>query len=489
MCKHCTALKTRITELEHQLELALDEIARLKEHEAKLLARIEEQAETIRLLLDRLAKNSRNSSKPPSSDGYEKPRPKSLRKCTKKRGGQEGHKGDTLKPVVNPDRVVVHNACLCGKCGAPLDAENPIDYVKRQVFDIPPQLLEVIEHWAETVRCWNCGELTTAAFPRGVTGVVQYGPNIRAFVAYLNNYQLIPLDRTCETIEDIYAHRPSETMVLDSSKTLSECVEPATEATRGQLIGAEVLNNDETGMRVEGGLRWLHVAGTDRLTYYGVHRKRGKEGMDEIGVLPEFGGISIHDHWASYLGYSCQHALCNAHHLRELIFIYERYGQKWALEMGELLLEIKMAVDQTRPNGLGPPEIGRFEERYDRIVRKGLKLNPVPERRPGSRGRVRKTDPRNLLERLRDYKEETLRFMHDLRVPFDNNLAERDLRMMKVKQKISGCFRTPEGAERFCRIRGYISTARKNNVGAIEAIQAAFEGNPFIPQPANVGGG
>ena len=481
-------MSTRLEEVERELKLANERIAELGRKVEEQDETIRRQSETIQELRDQLAKNSRNSGKPPSSDGYAKPSPKSLRVCTKKNGGQKGHKGDTLRQVENPNRVIVHEARCCNKCGASLDAERVIDYVRRQVFDLPPLRLEILEHRGEIKICPICGEIVTAEFPDGVTALAQYGPNIRILSSYFYNYQFLPLDRTCETIEDLSGHRVSEAMVLESNKVFSEGVKPANEAVREQLIGAEVLNNDETGMRVEGKNHWLHVAGTDGLTYYGAHRKRGKEAMDEIGVLPQFKGVSVHDHWKPYYAYDCKHALCNAHQLRNLRFVHERYGQEWALEMGELLLEIKMAVDQTRPNGLGPPEIRRFEERYDRIVRNGLKLNPVPKRRPGSRGRFRKTEPRNLLERLRDYKAETLRFMHDLRVPFDNNQAERDIRMMKVKQKVSGCFRTFEGVEQFCSIRGYISTARKNGVGAIEAIRMAFEGNPFIPQAANVGG-
>lgn len=471
-----------LEEVNRKLQLALDEITMLKKQVREQGKTIRRQSETIQLLLNRLSKDSSNSSKPPSTDGYTKPSPKSLRKCTKRNGGQEGHKGDTLKPVENPDHVMIRRVDCCDKCGISLDTEQALSHVKRQVFDIPQPLLQILEYRAEVKSCPDCGEFVTAEFPGGVTGPVQYGPNIKTFAAYLNNRQFLPLERTCETIEDLFGHRVSEAMVIKSTKELAESVKPANEAIKEQLIDAEVMNNDETGLRLNGGNYWLHVAGTDNLTHYGAHRKRGKDATDEIGILPRFRGVSVHDHWAPYYGYGCRHALCNAHQLRKLTFLHERRKQKWAVKMIELLLEIKGAMDLAGSHGLGPPEARGYEKRYDEIVREGLKCNPLPKSKLKKDMGLEKRDTRNMVERLRDYKTEILRFMHDPRVPFDNNLAERDIRMMKVKQKISGCFRTVNGMEDFCEIRGYISTARKNGVRAFEAIQMAFDGNPFVPQ-------
>jgi transposase len=466
----------KLEDLERRLRSALDEIALLKSH-------IKKQDEIIQMLLNRLSKNSSNSSKPPSTDGYAKPSPKSLRKSTKRYGGQEGHKGGTLKPVETPDHVVIQKVNCCDKCGLSLDTEQTLSYVKRQVFDIPQPLLQVLEYLAEVKSCPGCGEFVTAEFPEGVTGPVQYGPNIRTFAAYFNTRQFLPLERTCETIEDLFGHRVSEAMVIKSTQELAQSVKSANGAIKEQLLDAEVMNNDETGLRLNGGNYWLHVAATDKLTHYGSHKKRGKDATDEIGILPRFRGISVHDHWAPYYGYDCQHALCNAHQLRKLTFLHERRKQKWALGMIELLLEIKCAVDLAGAQGLGPPEVKEYEKRYDEIVREELKCKPLPKSGFKRDMNLEKRDTLNMVERLRDYKTEILRFMHNPRVPFDNNLAERDVRMMKVKQKISGCFRTVKGMEDFCEIRGYVSTARKNGIRAFEAIQRAFDGNPFVPQP------
>ena len=438
----------------------------------------------IQTLQDQLAKNSRNSSKPPSSEGYGKPRTNSLRKsCGKKNGGQKGHKGHTLEPVENPDYVERYAVKQCRHCHASLEDKEAIDYEKRQVFNIPPIKVEVTEHQAEIKCCPVCGKYTKAEFPPDVTQPTQYGNRIKSLATYFNSYQLIPLERTCELFGDVFNHPLSEATVLQATEALSDYVNPANEAIKQQLINSDVINNDETGLRVEGSLHWLHVASSPTLTYYGVHKKRGKEAMDYIGILPEFGGVSVHDHWKPYFRYeNCEHSLCGSHLLRDLTFIYEQYQQEWSNELIDLLIEIKDRVDETRPHRghLDPPELKGFEERYDEIIEKGLKLNPPPQRTL-KRGKVKQTPPKNLLDRLRDYKKEALRFMYDFNVPFDNNQGERDIRMTKLKQKISGCFRTIEGARRFCRIRGYISTVRKNECNVIDAIQDAFNGEPFTP--------
>ena len=279
----------------------------------------------------------------------------------------------------------------------------------------------------------------------------------------------------------------SEASLLKASEELSECVRPSTGAVEKLLMNAEVLNADETGVRVGGKLHRLHVASTGGLTHYSVHEKRGEEATDAAGILGEFGGTAVHDHWKPYFRYENRgHALCNAHHLRELNFIEKQYGQRWAGDMAGLLIGIKEAVEKLKPDrdGFGPEETGNFERRYDEIIRRGFADNPFTPPKEKKRGRVKRTPPLNLLIRLRDYRAETLAFMYDFRVPFDNNAAERDVRMVKVKQKVSGCFRTSEGAERFARIRGYISAARKNSKNIFEAIREAFRGDPFIPDAA-----
>ncbi|ODS38068.1 MAG: hypothetical protein A7316_08620 [Candidatus Altiarchaeales archaeon WOR_SM1_86-2] len=431
---------------------------------------IQKQGEIIQALQDQLAKNSRNSSKPPSSDGLKKPRRTSLRKSgTKKNGGQKGHKGHTLEPVKNPDHVKTHEVEQCKYCRVSLKDEKVIGYEKRQEFDTPLIKIEVTEHQVEIKNCHRCGMENKADFPPGVTQLVQYGSRIKSLAAYLNSYQFIPLERTCEFFEDIFGHRPSEAMVLQANAVLADRIKPAVDAIKQQLIDSSVLNNDETGLRAEGKGHWLHVASTDTLTYYDVHKKRGKEAMDDIGILSEFEGTSVHDHWKPYFKYeNCRHSLCNGHHLRELQFIHEQYQQGWVVKMIDLLMEIKKKVDETSlyNDHLDPPVIKEFEERYDETIERGLMHNiPPPEEhlpKKKKRGRVKQTPAKNLLDRLSEYKEETLRFMHDFSVPFDNNLGERDIRMMKVKQKISGGFRTFEGAKKFCCIRSYISLTPSN---------------------------
>lgn len=279
-------------------------------------------------------------------------------------------------------------------------------------------------------------------------------------------------------------HRVSEATILKASEELSEQVSEATKAVKEQLQQSEVLNLDESGLRVKSKLHWLHVASTDKLTHYEVHAKRGTEAMDAVGILTNFKGTTMHDHWKPYFKYEdCAHALCNAHHLRELKFIEKQYQQTWSTNMTALLLEIKETAEKAPNDQLSPNQLETFERKYDNIIKEGLEANPL-EPQPldaKKRGPPKQTPPVNLLFRLRDFKPQVLAFMYDFRVPFDNNQAERDVRMVKVKQKVSGCFRTLEGAEQFGRVRGYISTARKNAKNVFEAIRDAFKGIPFIP--------
>lgn len=456
----------------------------------ELAAQLEKQAGMLTDLKARLSKNSRNSGKPPSGDGYNKPnRTNSLRKPGQKRnGGQPGHKGHTLERSDTPDHTEIHKPDECINCQASLEATLSVGEEERQIYDIPAIRIEVTAHRAEIKICPGCGTENRGEFPENVERGVRYGSGVKTWAAYFGNQHHIPLERTAQIFEDLIGHRISEGSLLKASEELSESVRPSTEATAELLrSNAEVLRVDETGLRVKGKLHWLHVASSDLLTHYNVHEKRGKEAMDAAGILSEFEGTMLHDHWKSYFGYkNCSHALCNAHHLREFEFIGKQYEQAWAGDMADLLLEIKEEVEKIKPDrdSFNPEEIGEFEQRYDEIVNRGFADNPFTPPKEKKRGKVKKTPPLNLLTRLRDYKAETLAFMYDFRVPFDNNAAERDVRMMKVKQKVSGCFRTLEGAERFASIRGYISTARKNSRNIFEAIKDAFLGNPFIPTAA-----
>jgi transposase len=457
---------------------------------AELAQQLAKQGEALQALQARLAKDSRNSSKPPSSDGLGKvKRTESLRKSgDKPNGGQPGHDGHTLLASDHPDQIETHAADTCAHCQASLAGIEASGYEERQVFDIPAIRIEVIAHRAEIKVCPECGNRNKGTFPVAVMQAVQYGPGVKTWASYFTNHHHIPVERTTEIFEDLVQHRVSDATVLKASEQLDTCIEPSTEAVKGMLRAAEVLHVDESGLRVTGKLHWLHVACTDSLTSYEVHAKRGQEAMDEAGILGAFTGTAVHDHWKSYFKYDeCAHALCNAHHLRELQFIDKQYHQPWATDMSKLLLEIKAAVEATPAPAmsLAPPELEAFEKRYDEVVQSGFDANPAPVPTTGgevkTRGRPKQPPPVNLLIRLRDFKGQVLAFMFDFRVPFDNNQGERDVRMVKVKQKVSGGFRTLGGAKRFGRIRGYISTARKNAKNVFEAIQDAFDGTPFIP--------
>ena len=453
-----------------------------------LWEQIGELRKRVAKLEAQLAQTSRNSNKPPSSDGLNKPRPKSRRSRSEgKVGGQKGHPGYWLEGVAEPEHIEVHRVSECEHCGHCLEEVGVEEVERRQVFDLPPLKVEVTEHQGEIKCCPQCGQRTRGQFPQGVEQPVQYGPRLKSTAVYLSQYQLLPFGRLREVFTDIFSHRLSAATLVNANEACYEQLEGVEEDIKEQIVASSVAHFDETGVRVEGKGHWLHVASTPELTYYAVDKKRGSEAMERMGILPRFQGTAIHDHWKPYFTYPCHHGLCNAHHLRELTFVHEQYGQAWAKDMLECLLDIKKAVDESKTQCLEPHSEQRnaFEVRYDEIIEEGLQLNsllaPPGDGAAKKRGRKKQSKPKNLLDRLKDFKKEVLAFMDDSRIPFDNNQGERDVRMMKVQQKISGTFRSRHGAGVFARIRGYISTARKNGVNVMEALLGALQGKPFSP--------
>lgn len=440
----------------------------------------------VKDLADRLATDSHNSSKPPSSDGFAQKKARSLRqKSGKKPGGQPGHPGTTLRFSETPNEVLIHRPVACRGCGEALAGEPATGTERRQVVDLPPLSLTVVEHRAERTACPRCGVTTAAEFPDAVSQPVQYGPRLHALGVYLIEYQLLPYDRANELLTDVFGGAPAEgTLVQAVGRCAAGLVETEA-AIKEALRQAAVGHFDESSLRIAGQRQWLHVASTATLTHYGVHPKRGKEASDAQGILPDFGGRAVHDGWAAYQQYDCTHALCNAHHLRELTAIAEHDQQSWAAEMKTLLVTIKTAVDQARAAGaecLPEPTRQTFRAQYHALLADGLAANPPPAAAlPRKRGRPKQSKAKNLLDRLSTHEHAVLAFLEDFRVPFDNNQAERDIRMLKVQQKISGGFRSPAGAADFCRIRGYVSTLRKQGQQILTALHQVFLGTPIVP--------
>jgi len=448
----------------------------MQEQIALLTARVKE-------LEDRLGKDSHNSSKPPSSDGLAK-KPVSLRpKSTRKPGGQPGHRGKRLEFSQRPDQVIVHSPAHCQECGTCLEAvEGQVD-ARRQVYDLPPLKLVVSEHRTQHKCCPHCGLVNLGTFPQEVTAQVQYGPRVKALGIYLLDYQLLPYQRIAGLFADLFDAPLSPGMLVSAQQEASTCLEAVVTRIQTALRKTAVAHFDETGFRVCGRLHWLHSASTPELSYYAWHQKRGKIGMDAAGVLPSFAGRAVHDGYASYQQYACRHALCNAHHLRELTALFEQEGAMWAKEMRHLLVQIKQAVDRAREQGrkrLPILQEAHFEGRYQKRICQGLAENPSSAA-TGKRGRPQQSVARNLLDRLDHHRDQVLAFLYDFAVPFDNNQAERDVRMMKVQQKISGTFRSTEGADAFCRLRSYLGTLHKQGKNLLAALEHVFRGNPLEP--------
>jgi transposase len=445
----------------------------------RLEARIVEQDAEIAELKRRLSADSHNSSKPPSSDGLrKKPAPKSLRKTSgRKPGRAKGDPGGRLEQVTDPDVIVDHRPGACGSCGDDLAGGMSAGYRARQVFDLPEIHPEVTEHRLHRVVC-GCGYATAATAPEQVTAATVYGAGVRAAIAYLSAYQHLPAKRLAEAMANLFALPISTGTVLSVLTRAHEGLAGFEDQVKDHLAAAPVAHADESGVRVGGKLHWLHVMCTHLVTFYGIHTQRGRIAMDDLGVLPAFTGTLVTDALASYTIYGNDQALCGAHVLRELIAVTEekRHDTAWAQAVIGVLLEAKTAIADAvadEHDSLPAEVLAGFQDRYRQAALCGIAANPYPGTGPRSKARA-------LAMRLRDRTEEYQRYMTDFAVPFDNNTAERDLRMIKVQQKISGAWRTLTGARRFARIRSYISTVRKHGINPLTALRDLFAGRPWM---------
>jgi transposase len=477
-------LREQLAEREERIQQLESQLCQ----QSLLMQQMQEQiaalSQHVKDLQGRLAKDSHNSSLPPSSDRFVR-QPKSLRKKSeKKSGGQEGHPGTTLRFSEKPDEVIEHRVSVCASCQQDLRQVEACVTLRRQVVDMPAPRLMVQEHRAEQKQCPRCQHMTLASFPTAVTAPIQYGPMIGAVAVYLTQQQLLPLERSCEVLRDLLGVQMSEATVGDLIQRTACQLAGVEQQIKEALMEAAALHQDETSVSVAGKRYWEHVTSTASLTHYHVDASRGQDALNAIGILPLFKGISIHDCWASYFLYDCEHALCLVHVLRELVFQAEEQGAVWAAELKDLLLSMKQAAQDAREQGkrwLDPVEVLDWELAFLRLLDEGDHVTPRATAPPGSRGRIKQSAARNLLDRLRKHQKAVFCFLEDLRVDFDNNLAERDLRMLKVQQKVSGCFRSLAGAQAFSRIRGYLSTLRKQGLPLLPALQATLSGHPLLP--------
>jgi transposase len=434
----------------------------------------------------RLGKDSHNSSKPPSSDGFAKKtrKTRSLREASRKKaGGQIGHEGTTLKQVEQPTRIVSHPLpAQCTRCHNPLPKDEARVSERRQVFDVPAPACDVIEHRTLELVC-RCGQSHTSTFPAGVTGAVQYGPNLRALGVHLTQGQLLPFARAAQLIEDLHGIAVSPGTLVSWVSEARSTLDSTAALIADQLGKAPILHADESGLRVASKLHWLHVAASETHTWYGVHARRGMEAIEAHGILPRRLGVLVHDCWAPYWQLDCIHALCNAHLLRELVYVQELTGQVWPQRMKDFLLNANDICEAARHRQitLSTEDIAALSSHYDAILCEGERLNPEVTKPAGKRGRSKQSTAFNLLRRLRQHADAVLLFIRDPAVPFTNNLGERAVRMPKVKQKISGCFRTLDGAENFCVIRSCLDTLHKQGHRMLDVLRRAFADDPIQP--------
>ena len=474
------------------VNITLEMVRQLLEQNASLLkqneiltATIAELNQTIQELKEQLNKNSKNSSKPPSSDGLKKPAPKSLRKPSgKKAGGQNGHQGTHLAVITAPDAIVKHMPSACEGCphyqvckGTACIAE------KRHVIDAVVTV-NVTEHQIlELPVCMLHGDTRRGQFPSDIKATVQYGENLQALSVALNTVGAVSIKRTHEILSGVFNIPIATGTISNMVKRCAHSLSDTVNKIKDKVVGSALGHFDETGTRVDKKLWWVHNASNCEYTYLDISPKRGFKGMEQCGVLTEFTGIAVHDCWASYWSYpDIQHAVCCAHLLRELTGITENHPeQKWASAFIDLLLDMKKVKEKAVENGrdsLSYYYYQKFDRKYDNLIEQARKENPLPKTTEKKRGRKKKGKILALVERLANYKASVCLFIHNFMVPFDNNQAERDLRMIKVKTKVSGCFRTEEGARDYLKIMSYVGTAHKQGYNAYEAIKNAISGHP-----------
>jgi len=464
-------LHNRIDRLEPLSEENKDlhqENSELKEESTALKSRVAE-------LEAQINSNSGNSSKPPSSDGYKK-KPAFPRKKKGKQGGQQGHKGRTLQQVAHPDKEVRHKPGPCN-CGHVFNDDELRVAETRQVFDLPQPRLEVTEHQLLVGQCPDCRQWHRGIAPEGVNAPVQYGNGVKALAILLNVDYRIPFKKIQTLFGDLFGYAINESTVYSASRQCNERLKETEEIIKSRIIEAITAHADETGMRVEERLRWLHAATTELYTYLFVHEKRGKLALEsEQSILGKLTGWLVHDCWGSYFNFKgLRHALCGAHILRELEGLIENEQSKWARVFKTFLMQVfEMPLEERIRRGQ------QIESRYTMICGKGEQAEPLPRKTPGKKGRYKRTKGRNLVERLIREKDAVLAFAFNEEVPFTNNLAERDVRPAKVKLKVSNCFRSFEGAEIYARIASFVSTVRKNNRNVYSELYTTFEGHNFI---------
>lgn len=488
-------LETRLKSLSQRLDVESSELMYLmleilKTQQAQI-SEIPALRSRIKELELRLSKDSKNSHKPPSSDGAKKASgTANRRKKGRKPGGQKGHKGASLEMVSEPDKIEPHAPTHCSGCGEGLASGEITSIQKAQVFDLPPLSLSVCEHQVETRKCSCCGTLTSGNLPDSLSFGTQYGPRVRALMTYLHSYQLIPAARCSTLFRDLFGQSISPGTCINIQQDAYHGLQTFEDLLKANIVHSYQLGADETGIQIKGKRYWLHTISSASHTLLFPHEKRGRQAIDTYDVLPSYEGTLTHDRYSTYFGLIAQHSLCNAHLVRDLeAVIQQTGGESWAIKLQKLLLETLKATKMAREAGknhLDPRQLTNFKKRYQKYLDIAFALHPPPEKIPGKKGRLKKGVVRNLIEDFKKYEDEIMRFAHDFHIPFDNNQSERDIRMCKVKMKISGCFRSWKGAYAFARIRAYIITAQKQQIRPFHALCDLFDQKALAKQLAAV---